>query len=381
MKSPKLFFISIFLCSLIFLFGAMDFTEPVPDELYTSPSDRITKDTTFDSAQALAEWREKIKGREKEPAETVFKNIQSYKGMPAGRLLAIMKVAFNQSLGVECNHCHNPKAYDSDEKPAKKITREMRTLMRTINRELLPKIDDIQSERPVVNCTTCHRGDVKPALDIPLPPRPQDKAERLVATNLIISSTLPKVVIQVDDEFEYIGNFDFEIIAQSEEYEEALRGRPVASGERAVFVKADENKQIQKLFIVQFEGFFPHLDLRYNYNFSKAEQIGDNKYRHNTWFYNSKKLAEQNPQGEGAKTRAFLEEKGFSLEAELMMSRFVGLASEDRKNEIIIFYLETLKKNTGYSLETYNQLTDKKKQKIREQLVIRSRNSFSIKEG
>jgi hypothetical protein len=44
----------------------------------------------FDQAAALAKLREQIKGKEREPAETVFKNIQlpMFKGSPAARVLA-----------------------------------------------------------------------------------------------------------------------------------------------------------------------------------------------------------------------------------------------------------------------------------------------------
>ena len=382
MKSPKLVFIFSILC-LILLIGSKNANDSRKlRNAYVAAS--ILPDTFFDSDQALAEWREKIKGREKEAAETVFKNIQSYKGIPAGRLLSIMKVAFNESLGVDCTHCHNPKAWESDEKPSKQITREMRTMMQTINKELLAGIENLQSETPRVNCTTCHRGAVKPGFSISKPAKdakntpPQYQVERLVGANVLISNELPEVTIKVEEEFDYVGNFDFEIIASSDEYDKNLLGKAVAAGERFVFVKADANQVVDKLFIVQFEGFLPHLDYTYNYNFDKAEQIGNNKYRHNTWFYNSKKLAEQSPQGEGAKTRAFLEEKGFVLEDEWMMSRFVGLASENRKNEIIIYHLEMLKKTTGYSLEEYENLAKKKAEKIRNALVKRSRMSFSI---
>src|SRR4051812_14945742 len=47
-----------------------------------------------------------IQGRTKEPAETVFKNIKSLKGVPAGRVVAIMNLGYSQSLGVSCTHCH-----------------------------------------------------------------------------------------------------------------------------------------------------------------------------------------------------------------------------------------------------------------------------------
>ncbi len=205
---------------------------------------------------------------------------------------------------------------------------------------------------------------------------------RFVKGNTIISKKLPKIEIKVDEEFSFVGKFDFEIIASSDEYSEDMQGKPVAVGERYVFASTDENQSVNKLFIVQFEGFLPENDLIYNYDFDKSNFIGENKYRHNTWFYDSKKLAQGNPNNEGAKTRTFLEEKGFQLEDQFMMSRFVGLASENRKNEIIIFYHEMLKKTTGYSLEEYEKsINDEEVKAIRDSFIERSRRSFSITKG
>ena len=110
--------------------------------------------------------KEKIKGKEKLPAEEVFENIQSLKGVPAGRVLPIMKMAYSKSLGVKCSHCHDINNWASDEKKAKQITRDMSEMMSKLNREILTEIKYLQSERPAVNCTTCHRGEIKPALNM-----------------------------------------------------------------------------------------------------------------------------------------------------------------------------------------------------------------------
>ena len=120
----------------------------------------------FNQAEALAKLKEQIKGREKEPAETVFKNIQTLKGVPAGRLLAIMEMGYARSLGVDCRHCHVPEKWDSEEKATKQIARDMSDLVKKLNGELLKNIKNLKSANPTVNCTTCHRGQVKPALNL-----------------------------------------------------------------------------------------------------------------------------------------------------------------------------------------------------------------------
>ena len=206
------------------------------------------------------------------------------------------------------------------------------------------------------------------------------KNSRYVEHNVFISDTLPQVKIRIDDEFEYEGSFDFEIIANTE-YPLEFHGKPIASGNRYVFSTKRE-ADITKLFIVQLEGFHAGNEFQFNYNFDNANAIGNNKYRYNTWFYNSEELAQENPNNEGAKTREFLTKKGYQVPDDFMMSRFVGLASGDRKNEIIIFYIEMMKHSIGYSLDEYeNSVSAKKADSIQNAFTKRSKSSFQIVEG
>lgn len=122
----------------------------------------------FDQAAALAKLREQIKGKENELAPTVFKNIQTMKNTPAGRLLAVMEFGFAKSLGVDCTHCHVPDKWEAEDKTQKQTARDMSAMVSTINRDLLKNIKNLKSEMPLVNCTTCHRGEVKPALNLPV---------------------------------------------------------------------------------------------------------------------------------------------------------------------------------------------------------------------
>lgn len=127
---------------------------------------------TFDQAAALAKLREQIKGREQEPSTAVFKNIQTpfIKSIPAGRVLAVMEIAYSRSLGITCTHCHIPDKWDSDDRENRGIARDMAAMMAKINGELLRNIKNL-SQNPTINCTTCHRGQVKPALNLPPPAR------------------------------------------------------------------------------------------------------------------------------------------------------------------------------------------------------------------
>src|SRR6476659_6008985 len=104
-----------------------------------------------------------IAGRENQPAESVFKNIKIFKGVPAGRLVNIMNMGFGRSLGVSCGFCHVPGKWDLDDKEEKNTARIMFAMVGAINSDYISKVPhDSTGPRPVVNCFTCHRGEPRP---------------------------------------------------------------------------------------------------------------------------------------------------------------------------------------------------------------------------
>ena len=104
-----------------------------------------------------------IAGHENQPAESVFKNIKIFKGVPAGRLVGIMNNGFGRSLGVSCGFCHVPGKWDLDDKEEKNTARLMFAMVQTVNRDYISKVPhDSTGPQPVVNCFTCHRGEPRP---------------------------------------------------------------------------------------------------------------------------------------------------------------------------------------------------------------------------
>jgi len=118
--------------------------------------------------EKVTEIKKQIEGKENQPAETVFENIQLFKGAPAERVLMIMQ-SFSNALGVSCAHCHVPGEWEKEDKPQKQIARDMMKMIGTINNDLLKNIKNLKGPNPIVNCTTCHRGQLKPALNLEEP--------------------------------------------------------------------------------------------------------------------------------------------------------------------------------------------------------------------
>jgi hypothetical protein len=115
----------------------------------------------------ITELRKSIAGQQDKPAEQVFKNIQFFKGLPAGRLLNVMG-AYTRALGVRCDFCHVFGEWAKDDKETKQAARDMAHMTADINAQL-KKIKAIEADNPTVNCSTCHRGQPKPGADRPRP--------------------------------------------------------------------------------------------------------------------------------------------------------------------------------------------------------------------
>ena len=141
----------------------------IPDAIVFAQTTPTPPPSDFDQKAAISKLKEQIKGKEKELAPAVFKNIQVMKNTPAERLLAVMEFGFSQSLGVNCTHCHVPDKWELEDKPQKQVARDMSNMVTVINKEQLRNIKNLKSAAPIVNCTTCHRGEVKPALNLPAP--------------------------------------------------------------------------------------------------------------------------------------------------------------------------------------------------------------------
>ncbi len=123
-----------------------------------APVDRFASER----ASYIQQLKADIKGKEQMPVESVYKNLKVLGGFPAENLLYAMD-NWSQALGVGCGFCHDTGNWASDGKPEKEISRQMVTLGEMINTEVR-KIPNLTSDKPTVNCATCHRGEKVPAL-------------------------------------------------------------------------------------------------------------------------------------------------------------------------------------------------------------------------
>jgi hypothetical protein len=123
------------------------------------PRDSLTKLRASYVATVMAS----IAGRENEPAEQVFKNVQVLKGITAAQLVHTMDTVYARALSWNCTNCHRlaPQGnFASDTSNDKRRARFMQQMTNEINQVQLPRL--YPKDTPSVTCATCHRGYNEP---------------------------------------------------------------------------------------------------------------------------------------------------------------------------------------------------------------------------
>jgi photosynthetic reaction center cytochrome c subunit len=139
MRKPGVSFVLVASCVLagaVLIVGAQTPTKPQPTDAIRSAPPAANAPTA------------------PKMAEEQFKNIQVLKGIPADQVIPAMQFIAN-SLHVDCEYCHVPRAFEKDDKEEKKTAREMIQMVQGINKSYF----DGHRE---VTCATCHNGKPHP---------------------------------------------------------------------------------------------------------------------------------------------------------------------------------------------------------------------------
>lgn len=105
------------------------------------------------SGIALTAMSTALLPQEAKKAEEVYKDIQSFKGLPANEIMPAMK-HMSAALGVKCGFCHDEQNWAAPNEH-KTESRKMIEMQNKINA-------DFFNNRPEVSCSSCHNGRGKP---------------------------------------------------------------------------------------------------------------------------------------------------------------------------------------------------------------------------
>ena len=186
---------------------------------------------------------------------------------------------------------------------------------------------------------------------------------RKVVDHTIFSDALPPLEIAVDPTFEYVGTLSFVL-------------KEIAAVERVIFADR-QSSRTTRLFIVQFEGILDGIDFTYKYQTTNPIKLDRYDYQHGVYMYSNDKSVRESPGAESDRTTQFLQDRRYSHDDGLAMSRFARIVDEAHRHEIIIFYQETLS-SMGLSLERYDRLSSEEQQVIGQALTERSLRNFQV---
>lgn len=163
-----------------------------------------------------------------------------------------------------------------------------------------------------------------------------ESPERKVEANVVISERDPKIRIHLPKTAQYVGA-DRWIL-----YE-------IADCELHAFVEADANKNVRRLYWIQFEGYLPSKpELHHEYDSPRHVNISGLDFYVDAW---------AQPRGGGVKPGSDAEhieklvrDKGYKLPAGMTSVRFVHLLDEEMRWELMIIYAEDVS-STGFTAE------------------------------
>jgi hypothetical protein len=138
--------------------------------------------------------------------------------------------------------------------------------------------------------------------------------------HVVISDTLPRVRVDVDTAFDYLGRVTLPV------------------GETAIaeqFIFADIRKgRIERAVIVHFEHFFPDNARHFGYPPGPTATLGGQVYLHQNWWLGADFMAKP-------ALDSLIRRHGLATDSVYGSDRYVRVLDESTKHEFILFYLES----------------------------------------
>ena len=152
--------------------------------------------------------------------------------------------------------------------------------------------------------------------------------ERKVQKNVITSNRDPKVQIQLPESVHYVGADRWVLYS-------------IADCELHAFVEADGQKNVQRLYWIQFEAYIPtRPDLHHTYDSPRHTIIGGLDFYVDTWVRPN--AAATQPGSDREHIEALIRARGYKMPAGMMYVRLVHLLDEQKRKELMMIYSEDL---------------------------------------
>ena len=160
---------------------------------------------------------------------------------------------------------------------------------------------------------------------------------REVVGGALVSPADPPMRLAVDRTLRYVGAASLVI-------------KGLAHAERHHWI-ASRHGRVQRMVVVQFEGFLASNDERYRYPLPHPVTLGGETWGSWVFCYSVSQEMADEPDAESADTVRHLSHIGLELEDEQVMVRYARIVGDDARNEVLVFYNEALQP-LGHTLAT-----------------------------
>ena len=160
----------------------------------------------------------------------------------------------------------------------------------------------------------------------------QTPERKVVNNNIIISDHDPKIRIELPKSVWYVGVDRFVL-------------QDIADCELYAFVEVDDQKNVQRLYWIQFESYLPSKpDLHHHYDSPRHMTLGGFRFYLDTWVKGTNENIKAGSDEDHIV--ALILSRGYKMPAGMMSVRLVHLLDEQKRKELMIIYSENL---TGFA--------------------------------
>ena len=190
--------------------------------------------------------------------------------------------------------------------------------------------------------------------------------ERKAEGNVITSQHDPNVRIELPKSVQYVGADRWVLY-------------DIADCELHAFVEANGQKNVQRLYWVQFEGYVPtRPELKHKYDSPRHATMGGLDFYVDAWV--RQKDAETQKGSDREHIEALIRAKGYKMPEGMMYVRLVHLLDEQKRKELMVIYGEDLS-HTGF---TATDLSERGRAfsrwpVIEDALIERAKNKITIR--
>ena len=164
---------------------------------------------------------------------------------------------------------------------------------------------------------------------------------RAIEGDTIVSPSSPRARIRITSNMIYLGDLQY-LLHQKNRVQEFF------------FIDVNGIGHVTRMLLVHFEGFLEGKEGAYDYPVNKIVHLNGQEFLYDTLFINIQQYIAEHPETAIARAADYIRQRAYTLAGEVVFQRFLRLVDAEKRNELIIAYMESSEKAgvTAKDIET-----------------------------